>query len=87
MFLKYFQNLLAISIGSVNVLPSDLNHVGRDDLLLRLFITLFNNFQVVWRSFLTFSNLGVAVFSFGNANKMGDIVFEGFILRLRRCGR
>ena len=57
MFVKYLQNLSAISIGSVNVLPSDLNDVGRDDLLLRLLITSFNNFQVVLRSFLAFSNL------------------------------
>ena len=57
MFVKYLQNLSAISIGSVNVLPSDLNDVGRDYLLLRLLITSFNNFQVVLRSFLAFSNL------------------------------
>ena len=57
MFVKYLQNLSAISIGSVYVLPSDLNDVGKDDLLLRLLITSFNNFQVVLRSFLAFSNL------------------------------
>ena len=57
MFVKYLQNLSAISIGSVNVLPSDLNDVGRDYLLLNLLITSFNNFQVVLRSFLAFSNL------------------------------
>ena len=54
---KDLQSLSAISIGSVNVLPSDLNDVGRDDLLLCLLITLFNNFQVVLRLFLAFSNL------------------------------
>ena len=47
----------AISIGSVNVLPSDLNDVGGDDLLLRLLITSFNNFQFVLSLFLAFSNL------------------------------
>ena len=31
MFVKYLQNLSAISMGSVNVLPSDLNDVGRED--------------------------------------------------------
>ena len=57
MFVKYLQNLSAISIGSVNVLPSDLNDVERDDLFLRLLIISFNNFQVVLRSFLAFSNM------------------------------
>ena len=57
MSVKYLQNLSAISIGSVNFLPSDLNDVGRDELLLRQLITSFNNFQVVLRSFLAFSNL------------------------------
>ena len=77
----------AIFIGSVNVLPSDLNDVGGDDLLLRLLITSFNNFQVVLRLFLAFSKFEIVVFSFDNANKMGEFVFVGFILRLRRCGR
>ena len=31
MFVNYLQNLSAISMGSVNVLPSDLNDVGRED--------------------------------------------------------
>lgn len=31
MFVKYLQNLSEISMGSVNVLPSDLNDVGRED--------------------------------------------------------
>ena len=57
MFVKYLPNLSAFSIGSVNVLPSYLNDVGGDDILLRLLITAFNNFQVVLRSFLAFSNL------------------------------
>ena len=57
MFVKYLQNLSAISIGSVNVLPSDLNDVEKDDLFLRLLIISFNNFQVVLRSFLAFSNM------------------------------
>ena len=35
MSVKYLQNLSAISIGAVNFLPSDLNDVGRDELLLR----------------------------------------------------
>ena len=62
MFVKYLQNLSAISMGSVNVLPSDLNDGGRDD-----------------------DRFGVIVYSFGNANEMNKLVFEGFILRLRRC--
>ena len=57
MFVKYLPNLSAFSIGSVNVLPSYLNDVGGDDILLCLLITAFNNFQVVLRSFLAFSNL------------------------------
>ena len=35
MSVKYLQNLSAISIGSVSFLSSDLNDVGRDELLLR----------------------------------------------------
>ena len=31
MFVEYLQNLSAISMGSVNVFPSDLNDVGRED--------------------------------------------------------
>ena len=31
MFVKYLHNLSAISTGSVNALPSDLNDVGRED--------------------------------------------------------
>ena len=31
MFVNYLQNLSAISMGSVNVLPSDLNDGGRED--------------------------------------------------------
>ena len=57
MLVKYLENLSAISMGSVNVLPSDLNDAGREDLLLCLLITSFDNFQVVLRSFLAFSNL------------------------------
>ena len=52
MFVKYLQNLSAISMGPVNVLLSDLNAVGREDLFLRLLITSFDNFQVVLGSFL-----------------------------------
>ena len=33
MFAKYLQNLSEIFIGFVNVLPSDLNDVGRHELL------------------------------------------------------
>ena len=55
--LKYLQNLLAISSGSVIVLPSDSNDEGKGTLLLRLFITSLSNFQVVLRSFLALSNL------------------------------
>ena len=57
MLVKYLENLSAISMGSVNVLPSDLNDAGREDLLLCLLITSFDNFQVVLRSFLALSNL------------------------------
>ena len=57
MFVKYLENLSAISMGSVNVLPSDLNDAGREDLLLCLLITSFDNFQVVLWSFLALSNL------------------------------
>ena len=54
---KYLQNLSAISTGSVIVLPSDANDEGKDDLILRLFITSLINFKVVLRSFLALSNL------------------------------
>ena len=57
MLVKYLENLAAISMGSVNVFPSDLNDAGREDLLLCLLITSFDNFQVVLRSFLALSNL------------------------------
>ena len=57
MLIKYLENLSAISMGSVNVLPSDLNDAGREDLLLCLLITSFDNFQVVLRLFLALSNL------------------------------
>ena len=57
MLIKYLENLSAISMGSVNVLPSDLNDAGREELLLCLLMTSFDNFQVVLRSFLALSNL------------------------------
>ena len=57
MLVKYLQNLSAISSGSVIVLPSDSNDEGKGALLLRLFITSLNNFQVVLRPFLALSNL------------------------------
>ena len=57
MLVKYLQNLSAISSRSVIVLPSDLNDEGKSALLLHLFITSLNNFQVVLRSFLALSNL------------------------------
>ena len=57
MFVKYLKNLQAISMGSVNVLPSDVNDAGREDSFLHLLITSFDNFQVVLRSFLALSNL------------------------------
>ena len=53
---KYLQNRLAISTGSVMVLPSDLNDDGRGDFFFRLFITPFNNFQVNLRSLFALSN-------------------------------
>ena len=43
--MKYLQNRLAISVGSVMDLPSALNDDENGDLLFRLFITSFNNFQ------------------------------------------
>ena len=49
-FVKYLQNLSAMSMGSVIVLPSDLNDEGRDGLFLRLFITSFSIFHVVLMS-------------------------------------
>ena len=39
---KYLQNLSAMFMGSVIVLPSNLNDEGRDGLFLRLFITSFS---------------------------------------------
>lgn len=53
---KYLQNRLAIYVGSVMDLPSALNDDGRGDLLFRLFMTSFNNFQVNLRSFFALSN-------------------------------
>ena len=41
-----------MSMGSVIVLPSDLNDEGRDELFLGLFITSFSSFHVVLMSFL-----------------------------------
>ena len=55
--MKYLQNLSATSTGSVILLPSDLNDESKDGVLLRLFITSFNNFQVNLRSCLALSNL------------------------------
>ena len=52
MLVKYLQNLSAISMGSVIVLPSDLNDEGGDGLFLRLFIPLFSSFHFVLTSFL-----------------------------------
>ena len=46
-----------MSMGSVIVLPSDLNDEGRVGLFLRLFITSFSSFHVVLRSFLASSSL------------------------------
>ena len=57
MFVKYLQNLSAMSVGSVIVLPKNLNDEGRVGLFLRLFITSFSNFHVVLRSFLASSSL------------------------------
>ena len=54
---KYLQNLSAMSMGSVIVLPSNLNDEGRDRLFLRLFITSFSSFHVVLTSFFTSSSL------------------------------
>ena len=54
---KYLQNLSAMFMGSVIVLPSDLNDEGRDGLFLRLFITSFSCSHVVQMSFLASSSL------------------------------
>ena len=43
MFVKYLQNLSAISMGSVNVLPSDLNDGGRDDDKFGVIVYSFGN--------------------------------------------
>ena len=50
-FVKYLQNLSAMSMGSVIVLPLDLNDEGGDELFLRLFLTSFSSFHVILRSF------------------------------------
>ena len=59
--IKHSQNLSAKCMGSVIVLPSDLNDEGRDDhdLFLRLFITSFSSFHGLLRSFFfcAFSSL------------------------------
>lgn len=61
MLVNYVENLSAMSMGLVIVLPSDLNDEGGDGLFLRLLITSFitasNSFQVVLRSFLASSSL------------------------------
>ena len=54
---KYLQNLSAMSMASVIVLPSDLNDEGRDGLFLRLFKTSFSIFHVVLMSFFASSSL------------------------------
>ena len=58
---NYVENLSAMSMGSVIVLPSDLNDEDGDGLFLRLLITSFitssNSFQVVLRSFFASSSL------------------------------
>ena len=43
MFVKYLQNLSAISMGSVYVLPSDLNDGGRDDDKFVVIVYSFGN--------------------------------------------
>ena len=43
MFVKYLQNLSAISMGSFNVLPSDLNDGGRDDDKFGVIVYSFGN--------------------------------------------
>jgi len=48
---RVFTDLSAMSMGSVIVLPSDLNDKGRDALFLRLFITSFGNFHVIFGLF------------------------------------
>ena len=53
---KYLQNRLAISVASVMDLPSTLSDDGKGDLVFRLFMTSFNNFQVNLRSFFALSN-------------------------------
>ena len=58
---NYVENLSAMPMGSVIVLPSDLNDEDGDGLFLRLlktsFITSSNSFQVVLRSFFASSSL------------------------------
>ena len=57
MLIKYLQNLSAMSMGCVIVLPLDLNDEGRDGLFLRLIITSFSSFHFALRSFLASSSL------------------------------
>ena len=58
---NYVEDLSAMSMGSVIVLPSDLNDEHGGGLFLRLLITSFitssNSFQVVLRSFFASSSL------------------------------
>jgi len=54
---KYLQNLSAMYVGSVIVLQSGLNDHGRDDMFLRLFITVFSSFYALLRSFFASSRL------------------------------
>jgi len=56
-FVKYLQNLSAMSMGSVIVLPSDFNDEGRDELFLHLFLTSCSSFRVILRSFFASSSL------------------------------
>ena len=69
MLVKYLQNLSAISSASIIVLSSaELNDEGKGALLLRLFIILLSNFQVVLRSFLRALKLSSIIFTFRETN-------------------
>ena len=57
MFVKYLQNPLAISKGSVTVLPSTLKDEGREGFAFLLLIISFIKFHVSLKSVFARSNL------------------------------
>ena len=57
MLVKYLEKLSAMSMGSVIVLPSDLNDEGRGGLFSRFSVPSFSSFHVVLILFLASSSL------------------------------